>query len=101
MLEGLVLNRRSIVSVFLSKLLGVLDGLNDGLVVILVNLLVDGRGHLLVALRADMLLGDGGTLVLVDACLVLIVMRHEGRDGLLGLVHCEGCLSVTYWWLRW
>jgi hypothetical protein len=32
---------------------------------------------------------------------VLIAMRHEGRDGLLGLVHCEGCLSVSYWWLRW
>lgn len=58
--------------------LGRLDGLDDGLVVVLVNLLIDGGGHLLVALRTDMLLRDGSALVLVDAGLMLIVMRHEG-----------------------
>lgn len=76
------------------QLLLVLDGLKDCLVVVLVNLLVDGGGHLLVALRADMLLSDGGTLVLVDSGLVLVVMGHEARDGLLSLVHDEGSVRL-------
>lgn len=70
--------------------LGVLDGLKDGLVVILVNLLVDGGGHLLMTLRTHMLLGDGRTLILVDDGLVLVVVGHEVRDGLLCLIHDVG-----------
>lgn len=68
----------------------VLDGLNDGVVVILMNLLVEDLGHLLMMVRANMLIGDSRVDVVVYAGGVLSVRRHELVHGLLGFLHDDG-----------
>ena len=65
-----------------------LNGLNDGLVMILVNLLVDGGGDLLMTLRPDVLLGDGLAIILIDDGLSLTIAGHEVRNELLSFLHC-------------
>ena len=56
----------------LQRLMG-LDGLDPGLVVILVNLLVDSGGENLMLVRADVLLGHGLPDILVDNGVVLAI----------------------------
>jgi hypothetical protein len=124
MLEGLVLYRHHILGVLLRAGGGMLDrgtdmlegtkarrvdlqnllgcdGLYTGLVVLLVDVLVDGGGDILVFVRADVLLGSGTANVLVDGGFVLSVTGKEFSGGLLGALHCGcgRCLLKVCWWL--
>lgn len=65
------------------------DGLNSCVMVLLVNLLIESSSHVLMSVRADMLLGDMRPDVLVDSGLVLSIVGEEARDGLLCLFHFE------------
>lgn len=65
------------------------EGLDDSLVVILVNLLVDGRGYVLMLLRANLLLDNRVADILVDGGVVLAVLGKEVGNGLLSFLHFE------------
>lgn len=68
-----------------------LNRLDGSVVVILVNLLVDGCGHLFVAMRADLLLGNGSVDIFIDTGLVVTILGDEAGNGLLGSVHDYDC----------
>lgn len=65
------------------------DGLNSCVVVLLVNLLIESSSHVLMSVRADMLLGDMRPDILIDSGLVLSIVGEEARDGLLCLFHFD------------
>lgn len=65
------------------------DGLNSCVMMLLVNLLIESSSHVLMSVRADMLLGDMRPDILIDSGLVLSIVGEEARDGLLCLFHCE------------
>lgn len=89
-----VLHGGSAVGVLLGQNLAVLDGLDGGVVVVLVNLTVDGTSDVLVVSLVDSLVGDSGGNGLVDGSVVLAGLGHEVGNGSLSLVHCEGGLRV-------
>lgn len=66
MLKGAMLNGSKVVVVLLWEDLGIGDGLDGGVVVVLVDLLVNGGGDLLVTLTVDCLVSDGWSNTLVD-----------------------------------
>ena len=70
-LERAVLDRHDVVVVLLLKLDAVLDGLDRGVVVVLVHLLVNGSLHLLVLGAVDGLVYDGRGDLLVDGGVVV------------------------------
>jgi len=70
-LELAVLNGTKVVVVLLREDLAVLDRLDGGVVVVLVNLLVDGGGDLLVLGRSDGLVENSGCNALVDGGVVV------------------------------
>lgn len=70
-LESAVLNGDEVVGVLLRKDLTVGNGLDGGVVVVLVNLLVDGSGDLLVLGRSDGLVKNSGCNALVDGGIVV------------------------------
>lgn len=88
MLEGLVLYGHHVLGVLLRENLLGLDGLDAGLVMLLVHVLVDGGGDILVLVREDVLLGGGAADVLVDGGLVLSITGKEFSGGLLSSLHC-------------
>lgn len=67
------------------------DGLDSGMVMVLVNLLIDGSGHILMLVRHDVLLGGSSSNILLDGSLVLSIVREERGNGVLSFLHCE-CL---------
>jgi len=69
--ESAVLNSNKVVSVLLRENLTVGDRLNRGVVVVLVNLLVDGSGDLLVLGGSDSLVENSGCDALVDGGVVV------------------------------
>lgn len=77
------------VLVLLGENLCVLDGLHGLVVVILVDLLVDGRVYLLVTGRLDRLMLDGRRDVFFDSGVVLTRLVQVLAEGLLGAVHFE------------
>lgn len=89
MVESLVLDGNEVVVVLLRKSLLVSDGLNSCVVVLLVNLLIESSSHVLMSVRADMLLGDMRPDILIDSGLVLSIVGEEARDGLLCLFHFD------------
>lgn len=105
MVESLVLDRDEVVVVLLGtrgvssrsytgaienlQSLLVSNGLNGCVMVLLVNLLVEGSSHLLMSVRTNMLLGDMRPDILVNSGLVLSIVGEEARDGLLCLFHFE------------
>lgn len=68
---GTVLNRNHVVVVLLRELCLVVDRLNGRVVVILVNLLVDRRLHVLVFSAVDCLVSDGRGNLLVHGGVVM------------------------------
>lgn len=68
---GAVLNRDHVVVVLLRELCLVVDRLDRGVVVVLVNLLVDRRLHVLVFSAVDGLVSDGRGNLLVDGGVVM------------------------------
>ena len=89
MLVAAVLNRDDVGVVLCGKDLTVEHGLLSGVVVVLVNLLVDGGGVLLVLLPLDSLVLNSRCDLLVDSGVVLSRLGHEVLDGSLSRFHCE------------
>lgn len=73
----------------------VLDWLDRGVVMMLMHLLVNSGGQVLMTMRVNMLLGDGGADIFVDDSLVLSISREEVGGGLSSSLHDEMML------LRW
>jgi len=90
-LESLVLDRDDVVLVLLRQDLFGLHRLDGCVVVVLVNILVDGSGDVLVGVRLDVLLGDSLARVFVNSSLMLSVVGDEVRNSLLSLLHDDGC----------
>ena len=84
-----VLNSTELSSVLLWQDLTVVDGLDSAVVVVLVNLLVDGGDVLLVLLPLDSLVLDGRGDLLVNSGVVVARLGHEVLDGSLGGIHCD------------
>jgi hypothetical protein len=74
--------------VLLREHLTVLHWLDGAVVVVLVNLLVDGGLNLLMLMGLHDLMLDSGSDSLVDSGVVVTRLGHEVRDGSLGLFHC-------------
>jgi hypothetical protein len=92
-----VLNSTELSSVLLWQDLTVVDGLDSAVVVVLVNLLVNGSVDLLVYVRLDDLVLNSGGNCLVDSGVVVTGAAHEVGDSCLGLVHFDYCVVVVYW----
>ena len=84
-----VLNGDDVGVVLSGKNLFVDDGLLGGVVVILVNFLVDGGDVLLVLLSLDSLVLNGRSDLLVNGGVVVARLGHEVLDGSLGGIHCD------------
>ena len=90
MVELSVLDVGRPLDVLLGKHLGALHRLDEMMVVVLVDLLVDGLVDLLVLDGSDRLVDDGWGGLLVDRRVV--VAGEEVADGRLGFVHLETML---------
>jgi len=88
-LELTVLDGNNVVVVLLRELLGIEHRLHRGVVVILVNLLVDGGLNLLVLHTVDGLVGYGRGDLLVDGGVMVTSLGHEVLNGSLGGVHID------------
>lgn len=84
----------AVVDVLLGKDFGVVDGLDLAMVVVLVDLLVDGGVDLLVLGWADGFLLHGGCDLLLDGGVVVTCLGDELVDGLLCSIH-DGELFVS------
>lgn len=78
--------------VCLGKHLAVLDRLDSAVVMVLVNLLIDGSVDLLVLVRLHSLVGDSGSNSLVDCGVVVARLVGEVGKRCLNLVHFEVCV---------
>jgi len=86
--ESLVLYRDKVVMMLLGKSLLVSDRLNSRMMMLLMNLLVKGSGHLFMLMRHNVLLGDVRLNIFVDSSSMLSVVGKEARNGLLCFLHC-------------
>jgi hypothetical protein len=77
--------------VLLGKNLTVLDGLNSAVVVILVNLLVDGGVDLLMLVRLHSLVNNSGGNSLVDCGVMVTGLVGEVGESCFDLVHFDVC----------
>jgi hypothetical protein len=84
MIEVAVLNRDDVVVVSLRKDSLVVDRLYGGVVVILVNLLVNRRLHVLVFRAVDGLVCDSGRDLLMHGCVMVASFGHEVPNCCLG-----------------
>lgn len=84
-----VLSANQVVRVLLRKNLTVLDGLDGGVEVILVDLTVDDLLSFLVLCASDMLIHNGRVDSLVDGGLVLSILGKEVGNCCLRFIHCE------------
>jgi hypothetical protein len=94
-----LLNTSHPVLVLLRKDLLVEDGLDGAVVVVLVDLLLNRCPHLLVTLRLDCLLCDGGADVLMDCGVMVTGLGLDVVNSLLCLLHCECVGDVMDKWL--
>lgn len=88
-LERSVLDGDEVVVMLLGEDLTVLNGLDGGVVVVLVNLTVNGRGYVLMSVRGDSLVGDCGSNGLVDSSVVVTRVLKEVGNSCLCLVHVD------------
>jgi hypothetical protein len=89
MVEFSVLCRQEVVRVLLWKVFLVLDRLDRGMVVVLVNFTVNRLGCFLVAVRSDSFTGDGGIDTFFHSGMVTSV-GSDLPDGCFGCVHDVG-----------
>lgn len=87
--ELAVLNSSKLGSVLLGENLTIQHRLDGAVVVILVNLLVDGCVDLLVYVGLDDLVLNSGGYSLVDSGVMVTRAAHEVGDSCLGLVHFD------------
>jgi len=64
------------------------DRLNCGMMMILMNFLIQCSSHRLVLMRFDMFLCDRASNVLINGGLVLSIVGKEARNGGLCFLHC-------------
>jgi len=88
MMKFPVFDGHKIVVVLLGKSLLVSDRLNCGMMMILMNFLIQCSSHRLMLVRFDMFFCDMGSNVLVNGGLVLSILRKEARNGRLCFLHC-------------
>jgi hypothetical protein len=102
-LEAAVLDGDDVVVVLLGEDLTVLYGLYRGVVVVLVNLLVNGGDDLLTLLTLDGLVLDSWSNFLVNSGVVVTRLAHEVLDGGFGGVHfeCGFCWLIWCWFECW
>lgn len=79
------------VGVLLGKNFTVFDGLDRCVVVVLVDLLVDGCLVFLDPGLVHGLLHYGGSDFLMDGCVLVTRFVQHIADGCLSFIHCEGC----------
>lgn len=95
MVKLAVLNSTELSSMLLWENLTVMDRLDSAVVVVLVNLLVNGSVDLLMYVRLDDLVLNSGGNCLVDSGVVVTGAAHEVGDRCLGLVHFDCCVVVV------
>lgn len=86
-LDVAVLDADDVVRVLFGEDLAVLNGLNGGVVVVLVHFTVDGRLRLFMAGGGDCLVLDGGVHGLVNGGTVLSILGKKLSDGCLCFLH--------------
>jgi len=84
-----VLGADQVVGVLFWENLTVLDGLDGGVEVILVDLTVDDLLSFLVLCASDMIIHNGRVDSLVDGGLVLSILGKEVGNCCLRFIHCE------------
>jgi len=84
-----VLNTGHLVGVLLWENLTILDRLNGGVVMILVDLTINGGLLLLELSFNNALMGDGWVDALVDSGVMLSILVEESGNGLLGFIHFD------------
>jgi len=87
--ELAVLDSTELSSVLLRQDLTVLNRLNSAVVVVLVDLFVDGSLNLFVHMGLDNLVLNGRGNSLMDGGVVVSRLGHEVSDSCLGFVHCD------------
>ena len=95
-IDCLMLDADEVVGVLVGEVLRDLDRLNDGVVVVLVDLLVKGVGDLLVLVGADVFIRDDLEDGLIDRSVVFPVVGNELDDLLVGVVggaHAAGAVA--------
>jgi len=88
-LDVAVLDAGHLVVVLFREDLAVLDGLDGGVVVVLVDLAVDGSCHILLSSGCDRLVLNGWVDRLVNSGVVLSILREEVAYCCLCLVHID------------
>lgn len=88
-IELAMLDATDLGSVCLGEDFTVMDRLDSAVVVVLVNLLVNGSVDLLVLVRLDRLVLDSRGNRLVDGCVVVTGAAHEVGDSCLRLIHFD------------
>ena len=88
MFEGSFLDWDDVVFMLFRQDLSVMDRLDSGVVMVLMNLPLDGSGNILMMMRLGMLFGDGGGDRLVNGGSVTR-LANEVLYGLLCFVHDE------------
>jgi len=89
MLDISMLYASKVVAVLLWENFPVLDGLDGGVVMILMNFAVNGCGDILVVSAGDILVGDRWVNSLVDGGIMLSILGEETRNCCLCLVHFD------------
>ena len=87
MFEFLVLDAGHLVGMLLGENLAVLDRLNGGVEVVLVNLPLHGGHHFLVANRLNFFMFDSWSLALLDRGFVMTSSSNKVGDCCFSLVH--------------
>jgi len=88
-LDVAVLNSNHVVAMLLWENLAILHRLDGSVVVILVDLTVDGGLLLIVLSTSDVLICDGWVDGLVYGGIVLSIAVEKSRNGLLSFVHFD------------
>lgn len=86
--EFAVLDGSHVVVVLLWELLGIVDWLDCGVVVVLVDLPVNGSSDILVTVLIDGLVGNCWGSSLVDGGVVVAGLGHEALNCVLSGIHC-------------
>jgi len=94
------LNAGHLVVMLLWENLAVLDRLNGGVVVILVNLSVNSCGDILMLGACDVLLSDSRVDGLVDCGIMLSILVEEASNCCLCLVHLGDSIDFLEFWCR-
>lgn len=97
MLELSLLNSTHVVGVFFRENFLVLNWLDGGVIVVLVDLTVNGLGHLFMTSWLYLLLCDSGSDALVDSRIMMTGLADEAGDGCFRFIHIEVFLIEIFY----